>query len=158
MATPVIAKGGPIPPELNVYRALNPVHMQEGLPGENHFVMRQKHEPGDGVSLGVAVLITLSQMRSLEVLRQLFRDEPFGIAELNVEEALEPVAESGISVIQQDDPTWGAYQAAHAVLTGYQAFAGAAGKKRISELQRHLVKLARKRFYPAGSETATTTE
>jgi len=152
VATPVIVEGGPVPPDLNVYRALNPAHMQNGLPNDEHFVMRQKHLIGDGVSLGIAALLSISEMRSIEPLRNLCGDQ-FGIAEINVGEAVQPVAESGISVIQQDDETWGFHRGAHAILTGYQSLQGNAGKKRISELQRHLVKLARKRFYPAGSDT-----
>lgn len=157
MATPVIAKGGAVPPEVNVFRALNPHHMEDGLPGDNHFVMKQKHEPGDGVSLGIAGLITVPQMRSIACLRESYGPE-FGIAELNVREALQPATDSGISILQKDDPEWAEFQGAHAVLTGYQALPGNAGRRRISELQRHLVKLARKRFYPPGAQTALSAE
>jgi hypothetical protein len=153
VASPAIAKGGPIPPELNIYRALNPAHLQDGLPGDNHFVMKQKHEVGDGVSFGIAPLISISAMRSIDALRRRCGDE-FGIAEINVAEALQPVVQDGIRVIQQDDEEWGVHREAHAILTGYQSFQGNAGRRRISELQRHLVKLARKRFYPQGSEAA----
>lgn len=155
MAAQIIAPDRALPEGANIYRALNPKHLENGSPGDNHFVMRSSHPVGDGVSAGITALISISQLRSLETLRQLC-GEGFGVAELNVAEILAPVASSGISVVQQDDASWGAFAMAHAVITGYQTLQGNAGKKRIRQFQRHLVKLARKRFFPPGSDIPIT--
>ncbi len=156
MATPtVISRGGPVPPDESIYRALNPKHGT--LPDDNHFVMLRGHPPGDGVSTGIASLISVSELRSLAVIKQKCGGA-CAVAELPVSEVLAPVAMLGISVIQQDAPDWGAFSGAHAVITGYQALTDKEGKQRIQEFQRHLVKLARKRYDPAGSDTATSGE
>jgi hypothetical protein len=158
MATPtVIAKGSPVPAEESIYRALNPKHFEGSLPGDNHFVMKQNHPPGDGVSTGIASLITVSELRSVEAIRQ-FCGDSFAVAELVVLDVLAPVIALGISVIQQDDAEWGAFGGAHAVITGYQVLAGREGKRKIHDFQRHLVKLARRRYYPAGSDTPASSE
>jgi len=158
MATPtVIAKGGPVPQEERIYRALNPKHFEGTLPGDNHFVMKQNHLPGDGVSTGIASLISVTELRSIEVIKQ-FCGDAFAVAELIVSDVLTPVIRLGISVMQQDDAEWGAFSGAHAVITGYQTLAGREGKRKIHDFQRHLVKLARRRYYPAGSDTATSAE
>jgi hypothetical protein len=153
----VIAKGGPVPYEESIYRALNPKHSEGGLPSDNHFVMKQNSSLGDGVSTGIASLVSVAQMRTIGTITQ-FCGEDFGVAELAVSEVLGPVAALGISVLQQDAPVWGTYCGAHAVITGYQTLRGADGKRKIRDFQRHLVKLARKRFYPAGSDAIVRTE
>ncbi len=158
MATPsVIAKGGPVPQEECIYRALNPKHFEGTLPGDNHFVMKQNHPPGEGVSTGIASLISVSELRSIEVIKQAYGDD-FAVAEFVVSDVLAPVITLGISVVQQDAAEWGAFFGAHAVITGYQALTGRDGKRRIHDFQRHLVKLARRRYYAAGSNTATSNE
>jgi hypothetical protein len=151
----VITKGGPVPQEECVYRALNPKHGV--LPSDNHFVMKQNHLPGDGVSTGISSLISISDLRSIEAIKQ-FCGDAFAVAELVVSDVLAPVITLGISVIQQDDDEWGDFSGAHAVITGYQVLTGREGKRRIHDFQRHLVKLAKKRYYPAGSDTATSAE
>jgi hypothetical protein len=153
----VIQKGGPLRQEERIFRALNPKHLEDGLPGDTHFVMKQKHAPGDGVSTGIASLISLSQLRSIDCLKELCGNS-FAVAELVVSEAVAPVAAFGIGVFQQDDPEWGVHSPAHAVITGYQALKGNDGKRKIHDFQRHLVRLARRRFYPAGSDTALSVE
>ena len=156
MATPtVIAKGGAVPPEESIYRALNPKHGT--LPGDNHFVMLRNHPPGDGVSTGVASLISVSDLRSIEVIKRAYGDA-FAVAELVVSDVLAPVIALGISVIQQDAAEWGAFSGAHAVITGYHVLTGNLGKQRIHEFRRHLVKLARKRYYAVGSDTSSSVE
>jgi hypothetical protein len=157
MDTPaVITKGGPIPSDERIYRALNPSHVVEGgLPSDNHFVMKQNAAPGDGVSTGIASLVTISELRSIEAIRR-FCGEEFGVAELVVSDVLAPVAAFGIAVLQKDAPDWGKFSGAHAVITGYQALAGNEGKRKRREFQRHLVKLARRRYYAAGSDTAVS--
>lgn len=156
MATSVvILKGSPVPHEKKIYRALNPKHLEDGLPGENHFVMRQNCPPDDGVSTGLASLITIQELRSTEVLAQLC-GEGFGVAELSVSEVIAPVATLGITVLQQDDPMWGAHAGAHAIITGYQFLKGRPGKQKIQDFQRHLVRLAKKRYYPSGSDLAVS--
>jgi hypothetical protein len=158
MVTPtVIATGSPVPQEESIYRALNPKHFEGALPGDNHFVMSRNHPEGDGVSTGIASLISVSELRSIKVIKQLYGDA-FAVAELVVSEVLAPVITLGISVIQKDAAEWGAFSGAHAVITGYQVLAGNEGKRRIHDFQRHLVKLARKRYYAAGSDTATSAE
>jgi len=156
-ASAVISKGAPVPQEERVYRALNPRHLENGLPGENHFVMKQNHLPDDGVSTGLTRLISLQELRSIEALIHLL-GASFGVAELLVSEAIAPVATLGITVLQQDDPAWGAHAGAHAIITGYQALKGREGKRKIQDFQRHLVQLARRRYYPAGSESAISAE
>jgi hypothetical protein len=131
--------------------------MQDGLPGDNHFVMPPKHPPGEGLSTGIASMISISELRSIESIQQICGNN-FGIAELNVAEVLSPVFHLGISVVQQDDPVWGSYAKAHAVVTGYQALHGNQGRRHIRDFQRHLVNLARKRYYPAGSGVPIVTE
>ena len=153
----VIAKGGPVPPDDRIYRALNPKHLEAGLPGDGHFVMSQKHPEGDGVSTGIASLISISELRSLDVVASVCCDA-FGVAELLVSEVIAPVAALGILVVQQDAPDWGRFAGAHAVITGYQTLRGNDGRRKIHDFQRHLVKLARKRYYPEGSDTATSAE
>jgi hypothetical protein len=158
MATAVvILKGHPVPHEEKIYRALNPKHLEDGLPGENHFIMKQNHPPGDGVSTGLASLISLRELRSIEALTQLL-GASFGVAELLISEAIAPVATLGITVLQQDDPSWGAHAGAHAIITGYQALKGREGKRKIQDFQRHLVRLARRRYYPSGSDFAVSAE
>ena len=158
MATPtVIATGGPVPQEESVYRALNPKHFEGALPGDNHFVMKQNHPPGEGVSTGIGSLISVAELRSIEAIRLAY-GEAFAVAELLVSDVLAPVIALGISVVQQDAVEWGAFSKAHAVITGYQALAGREGKRRIHDFQRHLVRLARRRYYEAGSSTATSAE
>lgn len=151
MATSVIKPGDPLPADAAIYRALNPKHYEDGLPGDNHFVMLRKHPHGDGLSAGIASLISISKLRSIEPIQQAY-GLTCGVAELNVAEALAPVATFGISIVQKDAPDWGRFAGAHAVVTGYQVLAGNEGKRRIHDFQRHLVKLARRRFYPAGSD------
>jgi hypothetical protein len=148
------ATTGSLSVDAELYRALNPKHFEDGLPGDNHFVMSRKHAPGDGVSTGIADLISISQLRSLEVIQTY--GPACGIAVLNVGEVLAPVAMLGISAVQQDAPDWGEFAGAHAVITGYQVLSGNVGKRTISDFQRHLVRLARKRFYPANSTSLTT--
>jgi hypothetical protein len=158
MASPtLIAKGGPVPPEESIYRALNPKHFEGALPGDGHFVMPRNHPPGEGVSTGIASLISVPELRSIEVIKQAYGDD-FAVAELVVSDVLASVIALGISVIQQDAAEWGAFSGAHGVITGYQALTGNVGKQRIHDFQRHLVKLARRRFYAAGSDTATSSE
>jgi hypothetical protein len=156
-ASTVISKDGPVPARESVYRALNPKHFEGALPGDNHFVMPRSHAPGDGVSTGIASLISVSELRSIDVLKRAYGDA-FAVAELVVSDVLAPVITLGISVIQQDSPEWGVFSGAHAVITGYQTLAGNEGKRKIRDFQRHLVKLARRRYYAAGSDTATSSE
>ena len=158
MATPtVITKGGLVPQDESVYRALNPKHFEGDLPGDSHFVMPQNRPPGDGVSTGIASLITIAELRSIEAISRNYGDA-FAVAELVVGEVLAPVITLGISVIQQDDAAWGAFSSAHAVITGYQVLTGREGKRKIRDFQRHLVSLARRRYYAAGSDTATSAD
>ncbi|MGB0122802.1 MAG: hypothetical protein WA419_14115 [Silvibacterium sp.] len=157
MAVQVIEPGGAVPPEENIYRALNPRHFEDGLPVDNHFVMTRRDRLGDGVSTGITSLISLSQLRSIETIRQRYGDD-FGVAELNVAEALAPVRHIGIGLLQSNAPDWGAFAGAHAVITGYQLLRGDDRKKRMQDFQRHLVQLARKRFYPAGSSVPLGSE
>ena len=152
----MIEKGVQVPQEDHLYRALNPKH-HDGLPGDNHFVMKQNHSPDDGVSTGIASLISVSELRSIEIIKQAYGDA-FAVAELVVSDVLAPVITVGISVIQQDAAEWGSFAGAHAIITGYQALAGREGKRRIQDFQRHLVKLARRRYYAAGSDTITTSQ
>lgn len=152
----MIEKGGPVPQEDRLYRALNPKH-HDGLPGDNHFVMSRKNPPGDGISTGIASLISLAEMRSIEAIKEVCSDT-FGVAELVVSEILAPVAALGICVVQNDAPDWGAFSGSHAVITGYQILAGNDGKRKIHEFQRHLVKLAQRRYYPAGSDTPVSVD
>jgi len=147
LAAPVIPPGGRVPDDCALFRALNPKHYEDGLPGDNHFVMEQSHPQDDGVSMAITELITLEQFRGLSSLTSRY-GEAFGVAELNVGEILEPVQSTWISVRQKDDPLWGDCVSAHAIVTGYQMLTGASGKKRILEFQRHLVQLARKNFHP----------
>jgi hypothetical protein len=151
----IIPKNGSVPQEESIYRALNPKH--GALPSDNHFVMPQSHPAGDGVSTGIASLIAVSELRSIEAIKQ-FCGDNFAVAELIVADVLAPVITLGISVVQQDAAEWGAFSGAHAVITGYQVLRGNEGKRKIHDFQRHLVKLARRRYYAAGSDTATSAE
>jgi len=155
--TEMIEANSQVSNESSIYRALNPNHLDGGLPGDNHFVMKQNHPVDDGVSMGITALITLPQLRSIEILKQSYGDG-FGVAELSVAEALAPVAGTGIRIIQQDATEWGEFARAHAILTGYQMLIGREGKRKIREFQRHIVKLARKRFYPPGSDSASSVQ
>jgi hypothetical protein len=140
-----------------LYRALNPKHLEDGLPGDNHFVMRQTHPVGDGVSAGIVGLVSLEQLRALDAIRRVCGND-CGVAQLNVAEVLAPVGILGIAVTQRDAPEWGTFARAHAVVTGYQRLIGNAGKRQIRDFQRHLVKLARKHYYPAGMNSAVSAE
>lgn len=152
----VIEKGGPVPREDHLYRALNPKH-HDGLPGDNHFVMSRKHALGDGISTGITSQISVSELRSIDAIKRVYGDS-FGVAELAVSEVLAPVAALGISVVQEDATEWGVFSRAHAVITGYQTFAGSEGKRKIHEFQRHLVRLAQRRYYAAGSDTPVSVD
>jgi hypothetical protein len=148
-----VERGGSVPPENKIYRAMNPNHLQSGLPSDNHFVMRQNHAPDDGVSTGISSLIQLAELRSIPAIVKIC-GESCGAAELLVSEVLAPVALLGISVLQQDSSDWGSFAGAHAVITGYQGLKGNDGRRKIRDFQRHLVKLARKAYFPQGSNTA----
>lgn len=130
MALPVIPPGGRVPDDCALFRALNPKHYEDGLPGDNHFIMRQSDPPDDGVSMAIAELITLEQFRGLSSLTSLY-GEAFGVAVLNVGEILEPVQSTWINVRQKDDPLWADFASAHAIVTGYQMLTGRPGRKRI---------------------------
>jgi hypothetical protein len=52
--------------DLNLLRALNPKHYEDGLPGPNHFVMKLDAGAEDGVSTGIEALIKVDQMRGLQ--------------------------------------------------------------------------------------------
>jgi hypothetical protein len=147
--------GGPISGDEDVYRALNPKHLENGLPGDNHFAMSKSHALGDGISVGIASHISILELRSIEVLKARCGPE-FGVAVLRVAEALNPVAALGIGVVQKDAIDWGIFNSAHAVITGYQLVSGDDRRRRLQDFQRHLVKLARKHFYPAGSNNRAT--
>ena len=157
MASPIVVPGSEVPSESNVYRALNPKHLENGLPGDNHFVMKATHAKDDGVSTGVDSLISLQQFQRLDVVCQVY-GFPYGVAKLNVGELIEPVSILGIRVVQQDAPEWGDWARAHAIITGYQTLTGNQGKRQIRDFQRHLVKLARKIYYPAGSDVPAPTD
>ena len=154
MADAIVVPDGEVPGGLNLLRALNPAHYGvDGLPGPGHFIMRLDHEPDDGVSTGIEALINVTQMRELKVINGPY-GESYGVAVLNVAEILEPVKGTEIKVIQQDAREWELFSHAHAIITGYQRFpSGSAGRKKIQEFRRHLVKLAQRRYFPPGSTT-----
>lgn len=151
VANAIVVPGGEVPGDLNLLRALNPNHYEDGLPGNDHFVMKLDHEPDNGISTGIEALINVSQMRELKVIKGLYGNN-FGVAVLNVSEIFELVKEEEIKVIQQNDILWEDFSNAHAIITGYQKFPpGKAGRKKIREITHHLVKLARRRFFAPGS-------
>jgi len=151
VANAIVVPGGEVPGDLNLLRALNPNLYEDGLPGNDHFVMKLDHELDDGISTGIEALINVSQMRELKVINGLYGNN-FGVAVLNVSEILEPVKEEEIKVIQQDAAEWEDFSHAHAIITGYQNFpSGKAGRRKIREFTHHLVKLARRRFFAPGS-------
>jgi hypothetical protein len=147
LAARLITPGGSVPNECGLFRALNPKHYEDGLPGDNHFVMTQNDPVDDGVSTGIRELIKLKRFRRLEHLVSRY-GEGFGVAVLNVADILRPVQNTWIRVQQKDAPLWGDFAKAHAIITGYQIVAGMPGRKIMLELQRHLVQLARNNFYP----------
>ena len=157
MASPIVVPGGEVPSESNVYRALNPKHLENGLPGDMHFVMKATHARDDGVSTGVDSAISLHQFQRLDAVSQMY-GFPYGVAKLNVGELIAPVSTLGIRVLQQDAPEWGEWAGAHAIITGYPTLIGNQGKRQIRDFQRHLVKLARKIYYPAGSDIPPSTD
>ena len=127
------------------------------MPGDMHFVMKATHATDDGVSTGIDAAISLQEFQRLDAVRQVY-GFPYGVAKLNVGELIAPVSNLGIRVLQQDAPEWGKWAGAHAIITGYQTLIGNPGKRQIRDFQRHLVKLARKLYYPAGSDVPTPTE
>lgn len=153
MVTPVIAPGGEVPPDVGLYRALNPVHYENGLPGDNHFVIRRNcYLTDDGLSTGMDCRISLEQLRQISCLQEVCGPE-FGVAHLEITAILEKVAEHKIPVVvrQQDDETWQEHRSAHAIVTLKQALVGNDQKKKFNDFQRYLVRLARQRFYPPSS-------
>ena len=153
MANAIVVPDAEVTVDLNLLRALNPKHYEDGLPGPNHFVMKLDAGAEDGVSTGIEALIKVDQMRGLQVIEGLC-GKNCGVALLNVAEILEPVKGTEIKVIQQDAREWELFSHAHAIITGYQCFpSGSAGRKKIQEFRRHLVKLARRRYFPPGSTT-----
>lgn len=151
MADETVQINEPIASHLNLFRALNPSHLVGGLPTEQHFIMK-KNRPNDGVSTGLESLITLQQLRGLEAL--IHYGKRFAVAVLNVGEVLQPVRETGIRVISRDAPEWGAHSQAHAEITGYASLSN----KQVADFGRHLAKLARRQYYPVGSEELATSE
>ena len=140
-------------PDGTILRALNPRHMEQGLPGYENFPMsRRQDPPGDGLSVGFGGLLSIYDMRSISMLRDRLGVD-FAIAELPIVQSLLPVAAHAIALVPSPDPNWGAFAAAHGVITGYQTWRDRDGKKRLEEFRRHLVKLARSKFYPAGSSS-----
>jgi hypothetical protein len=152
VADPIVSPGCEIPGSLNILRALNPKHLEDGFPGSNHFVMKLDHERDDGVSTGIENLISIAQLRDLRAIRSIYGDK-CGVAVLNVSEVLEPVRDTEVTVIQQNAVEWEEHAQAHAIITGYQSFPpGNAGRRKLREFTRHLVKLARRRFVAPGSD------
>ena len=154
MATPIVSESGRQASEdESLFRALNPKHMEDGLPSERNFPMSRKQDPpGDGVSVGVSSRVSLSELRSIPALRERCGNQ-FAVAELPASHALEPVRALGISVTLKHATEWGAFGHAHAVITGYRTWKDIDGKRWLHEFQRHLTKLARKRFYPQAADT-----
>jgi hypothetical protein len=69
-----------------------------------------------------------------------------------------PVQDTAIRVLQENAEDWGIFSHAHALITGQQGLpSGAAGKKMLKDFQRHLVNLASKQYFPAGSVVAQST-
>jgi len=150
VADEIVQIRGRIPGHLNVLRALNPKHLDRGLPSDEHFVMSPKHSPDDGVSVGIQGLISLEQIRDLGVISSRY-GPACAVAVLNVGEMLSAVAGTQVRVEQQDAAEWESFAKAHAIITGYQSFPpGNEGRRRIRDFQRHLVKLARLRYFPQG--------
>ena len=157
MANAIVVPGGEVPGDLNLLRAINPNHLDgEGQVCDNSFFM-SRSKPGDGVSVGIELLITIEQLRNLQCIRERCQ-EACGVAVLNVDEVLKPVQDTAIKVLQEDDEEWGCFAHAHALITGHQALPkGEVGKKKLKDFQRHLVNLARRRYFPAGSAVAKCT-
>jgi len=108
-------------------------------------------KPGDGISTGIELLITIEQLRNLQCIKKRC-GKSCGVAVMNVDEVLKPVQDTAIKVLQENDEVWECFSHAHAIITGHQALpSGAVGKQRLKDFQRHLVNLARKRYFPAGS-------
>jgi hypothetical protein len=149
LAAPVVAQGDVVGQDQTLFRALNPKHYEEGMPGENHFVLRRNDPPNDGLSTAVTSLISLDDFRTLPVLVE-YLGAGFGVAELTVEEIAAKVREHGlpIRVIHSPEESWGVHRDAHAVITGHQELTGNAGRKKILDFQRFLMGLARKNFHP----------
>lgn len=151
MATAIVMPGGEVPGDLNLLRAINPKHLDDKgqLCTNSFFLSRSK--PKDGISTGIESLITIEQLRNLKCIKKRC-EEVCGVAVMNVDEILKPVQDTAIRVLQEDDEEWGFFAHAHALITGHQALpSGEVGKQRLQDFQRHLVNLARKRYFPAGS-------
>jgi hypothetical protein len=130
----------------NVLRGLNPFHCEDGLPTQACFILKRDHPPNDGLSFGilkaareqaeVAPLGSAQGITAEEFATLMSAD--YGIAILSVGEAVVPIRARAAGFVQNDEAAWGQHRAAHAMLTGYQAFTD----KDRKDLQRHLAKLA----------------
>lgn len=157
MADAIVVPGGEVPGDLNLLRAINPKHLDgKGQLCDNSFFL-SRSKPKDGVSTGIEPLITVQQLRNLQCIRKRC-GEACGVAVMNVGEVLNPVQDTPIRVLQEDDEEWGCFSHAHALITGHQGLPkGDEGKKKLKDFQRHLVNLARKRYFPAGSTVEQST-
>lgn len=150
MADAIVEPGGVVPDSLNILRALNPAHLQEGLPGSQHFILNK-----DGISAGIEASITADQLRSLRVLVNSY-GEGFAVAVLNVREVKSPPKAIPIEVIQEAAKEWEDFSHAHAVIKS--TIHDSLSRKEREEFQRYLKKLARQRYYAQGSEEIRSAE
>jgi hypothetical protein len=146
VGTNIAAYGAVLGDGEDVLRGLNPIHCDGGLPTEGCFMLRRNDPPDDGPSFGIqeapaekaaTAPLGVAQGVAPGLLATLI-PAGFGIARLNVGEALAEVRGRGVGFVQKDDESWGDYKDAHAMLTGYQEFRN----RDLKDLQRYLAKLA----------------
>lgn len=137
MASGPSVVGEIIPDNEDVYRGLNPKFVEEGVPTMDCFIMSASDPIDDGISFGRVRDI------SAENLLVALNKPSWGVAQLNVAEALAGVKATGLVIDfrQKDAADWGEHRTAHVMLTGYQSMK----KQERNDLRRHLAKLAAKK-------------
>lgn len=130
----------------HVLRGLNPKHCEDGLPTEGCFIVKATDPVNDGPSYGIhlappdqeAVPLGVRQGITAEIFLTKLPNPSYGIARLNVGQALQNVIGSGVRFVQKDDEDWGEHRAAHSMMTGHQQLQ----RSTLNDLKRYLAKLA----------------
>jgi hypothetical protein len=138
----VVPLGEALTTEESLLRGLNPRHCEEGLPTEQCFILSRSDAVDDGPSFGIerpggpiGERQGLTHQEFAAIMRA-----GWGVARVNIGEALQPIQTRSVAFYQKDAENWGEHSRAHAMISGHQSFT----KGQLRELSRHLTKLAAK--------------
>lgn len=140
MGTNVVSLGEALTSEENLLRGLNPRYCEQGIPTEQCFILRRSDVVHDGPSFGVerpGGPVGERQGLTHQEFAALMTAE-YGVARVNVGEALQHIQTSSVAFYLKDAEDWGKHRGAHAMISGHQSFT----RRQLGELSRHLTQLA----------------